>query len=82
MSPSTSAIGRSTLSILIPMAGRGERFARCGYREPKPLIPVYGHEMIRLVVANLRPASTPHRFVFICLEEHLRRFPLASGLER
>jgi dTDP-glucose pyrophosphorylase len=69
------------LSIVIPMAGRGERFARRGYGEPKPLIPVHGHAMIRLVISNLRPSTVPHRFIFVCLEEHLRSFPLRSRLE-
>lgn len=74
--------GGRTLSIAVPMAGRGARFAARGYLKPKPLIPVLGHEMIRLVIANLRPASVPHRFIFICLDEHLRAFDLASQLER
>ncbi len=53
-----------TLSIIIPMAGAGRRFAEAGYAEPKPLIPVRGVPMIRLVIANLRPRR-PHRFVFV-----------------
>jgi dTDP-glucose pyrophosphorylase len=52
------------LTIVIPMAGAGARFAQAGYAEPKPLIPVHGVPMIRLVIANLRPRQ-PHRFVFI-----------------
>jgi len=71
---------RGGLTIVIPMAGRGERFARLGHANPKPLIPVLGYEMVRLVIANLRPASVPHRFVFVCLQEHLDAWPLASML--
>jgi dTDP-glucose pyrophosphorylase len=52
------------LTIVIPMAGAGARFTQAGYAEPKPLIPVHGVPMIRLVIANLRP-HRPHRFVFI-----------------
>lgn len=70
------------LSIVVPMAGRGERFAQRGYRDPKPLIPVHGREMIQRVIANLRPDSVPHRFIFVCLLEHLDRFPLAAALVR
>lgn len=62
------------------MAGRGERFARLGYAKPKPLLPVLGHEMIRLVIANLRPRALPHRFVFVCLQEQLDAYPLAAML--
>lgn len=65
------------LTIVVPMAGRGSRFADAGFTDPKPLIPVNGKPMIKLVIENLRP-SRPHRFVFICQREHVR----AYGLER
>lgn len=58
------------LNIVIPMAGRGSRFADAGYTVPKPWIPIHGRPMIEIVVRNLRP-SQPHRFHFLCLEEHL-----------
>ena len=49
------------LNIVIPMAGRGSRFANAGYTQPKPLIDVYGHPMIAYVVKNITP-KRPHRF--------------------
>jgi dTDP-glucose pyrophosphorylase len=62
------------LNIVIPMAGRGSRFANAGYKDPKPLIPVGGKPMIQWIIENICP-SRPHRFIFICLEEHLDRYP-------
>lgn len=62
------------LNIVVPMAGRGSRFATAGYKDPKPLIPVGGKPMIAWVIDNVRP-SGPHRFVFICLAEHLQTYP-------
>ena len=67
------------LQIVIPMAGRGSRFAQQGYRLPKPLIPVHGVPMTRLVIENLRPAR-PHRFTFICQQSHLDEFALEAHL--
>ena len=67
------------LNIVIPMAGLGSRFARAGYTLPKPLIPVHGVPMIRLVIANIAP-STPHRFVFICQRSHAAEFGLREKL--
>jgi len=61
------------------MAGRGSRFQEVGYALPKPLIPVHGQPMIRLVIENLRPAQ-PHRFIFLCLAEHLEKYNLAARL--
>lgn len=62
------------LNIIIPMAGRGSRFADAGFADPKPLIPVGGRPMIEWVIENIRP-TRPHQFTFICLQEHLERYP-------
>jgi NDP-sugar pyrophosphorylase family protein len=69
------------LNIVVPMAGRGSRFALKGYPDPKPLIPVNGKAMIELVIENLRPKS-PHRFIFLCLTEHLRERSLEALLKK
>lgn len=69
------------LSIVIPMAGRGSRFANAGFTDPKPLIPVLGIPMIRLVIANLRP-TRPHRFIFICQRDHHAEYALDKWLPK
>ncbi|HDQ4235028.1 TPA: glycosyltransferase family 2 protein [Klebsiella pneumoniae] len=67
------------LNIVIPMAGKGTRFAQAGYTDPKPFIPVAGVPMIELVIASLRP-SCPHRFIFVCQQAHLERYRFAPRL--
>jgi len=67
------------LNIVIPMAGAGSRFAREGYSDPKPLIPVRGAPMIQRVVENLSPTEE-HRFVFVCQRDHAERYDLSSVL--
>ncbi|MBQ7543341.1 MAG: glycosyltransferase family 2 protein [Synergistaceae bacterium] len=69
------------LNIVIPMAGRGSRFANAGYTTPKPLISVHGHMMIEWVVRNITP-SYPHRFIFICQHEHIETFALDDALRK
>lgn len=69
------------LNIVVPMAGYGSRFAKAGYELPKPLIPVHGNAMIRLVINNLRPRQQ-HRFIFLCLQEHIERFQLDFLLKK
>jgi len=69
------------LTIVIPMAGRGSRFADAGYELPKPLLPIHGVPMIEVVAANLMPGE-PARFVFICRREHLSDHAFQSGLEQ
>lgn len=69
------------INIVIPMAGRGSRFANAGYKMPKPLIDVKGHYMIEWVVKNLTP-SCEHRFIFLCLQDHIDQFDLSEYLEK
>jgi dTDP-glucose pyrophosphorylase len=68
------------ISIVVPMAGRGSRFLQAGYDTPKPLIPIHGVPMIRVVIENIRPSS-PHRFVFICQAEAVARYDLHRRLD-
>ena len=64
----------NVLQIVVPMAGRGSRFASAGYTVPKPLIPVGGRPMIQWVIENIRPRRA-HHFSFLCLAEHLEKYP-------
>lgn len=69
------------LNIVIPMAGRGSRFAEKGFALPKPLIPVCGVPMTKLVIENLRPSGA-HTFTFICQRAHLNEYDLAPKLRQ
>lgn len=63
------------LNIVVPMAGRGSRFAVAGYTDPKPLILVNGKRMIEVVINNLTP-KCEHRFIFVCQEKHVNDYGL------
>ena len=63
---------------LIPLAGRGSRFAKVGYKDPKPLIEVSGKPMI-IQAANSLPNSDNH--IFVTLQEHLDNYPLENALK-
>ena len=41
------------INIVVPMGGIGERFARVGYRFPKPLVNLVGRPMIFWLLDNL-----------------------------
>lgn len=69
------------LNIVVPMAGRGSRFANAGYVMPKPLIDIHGHPMIEYVTNNIRP-NCDHRFIYICQQEHMEKFNLTQELRR
>jgi NDP-sugar pyrophosphorylase family protein len=63
---------------LIPLAGRGSRFSKVGYKDPKPLIDVSGKPMI-IQAANSLPNSQKH--IFVTLQEHLDSYPLERTLK-
>lgn len=67
------------LNIVLPIAGRGSRFAKEGYTLPMPLIPIHGYPMIQVVTENLRP-KCEHRFIYICKKEHIEKFDLENKL--
>lgn len=69
------------LNIVVPMAGRGSRFAKEGYQDPKPLIPLNNKRMIEVVINNLKPAR-PHKFIFICQQEHIEEYDLSNKLSQ
>lgn len=52
--PDDKVMGHA-LSVVIPMAGKGQRFKDAGYTVPKPLIDIYGKPMIERVVDNFKP---------------------------
>jgi|2_EtaG_2_1085320.scaffolds.fasta_scaffold26194_3 NDP-sugar pyrophosphorylase family protein len=52
--------------IVIPMAGRGQRFVDAGYKNPKPFIDVAGKTMVDRVMQNLPDGDT----TFVTLEAH------------
>jgi UDP-N-acetylglucosamine diphosphorylase / glucose-1-phosphate thymidylyltransferase / UDP-N-acetylgalactosamine diphosphorylase / glucosamine-1-phosphate N-acetyltransferase / galactosamine-1-phosphate N-acetyltransferase len=69
------------MNIVIPMAGRGSRFAEVGFVEPKPLIPVLGRPMYSWAVEGL-PLDSSCRLIFICLREHLESSALGEDIWR
>jgi dTDP-glucose pyrophosphorylase len=68
------------MNIVMPMAGRGSRFAQLGIKTPKPLIGVRGKPMYAWATEGL-PLSLSRRLIFICLREHLGDLALARDIE-
>jgi dTDP-glucose pyrophosphorylase len=65
------------LNILIPMAGKGSRFADAGYDKPKPLIDVNGKPMVQVVVENM---MTDAYFIFVLRRDHCHQYGMAKFL--
>ena len=68
------------INIVVPMAGRGQRFVVTGERTPKPLIAVpQGKSMIEHVIEFLSLRES-HRLIFVCLAEHDTLHAIGSRL--
>ena len=57
------------VNVIIPAAGEGSRFAKAGWKKPKPFIDVDGHPMLEHVINNV----TPHqgRVTLLLRKHHL-----------
>ncbi len=69
------------MNIVMPMAGRGSRFADVGHRVPKPMIEVKGKPMYAWAMDSL-PLALARSVVFICLKEHLEGFGLEEDIRK
>jgi NDP-sugar pyrophosphorylase family protein len=64
-----SRAAKSPATLVVPMAGRGQRFVDQGYKDPKPLIDVAGRPMIHQALDCL---PTPSARVLVAQGEHAR----------
>ncbi|HET6607980.1 MAG TPA: glycosyltransferase family 2 protein [Rhodopila sp.] len=70
----------STPTILMPMAGAGQRFRDAGEMRPKPLAPVLGIPMFHLAVQSLRRHFADAAVICVVQTLHDRQADLASRL--
>ena len=71
----------SMLQICIPCAGRGFRFEKAGYLEPKPLINILGIPMLQYVIRNLL-LDYDCNFIFLVRQEHQDNFNICDKIDK
>lgn len=64
------------MNIIIPLAGKGERFAREGYAEPKALVTIFEKKMINYVIDNLNINKNDK--IFIIYNKYLDNFEFSK----
>lgn len=62
------------INVVIPMAGKGQRFVQQGYSFPKPLIDVNNKPMIQVAVESLKIPNA--KYIFLVLREHFEQYSL------
>ena len=69
------------MNFVIPMAGRGQRFADAGYTKPKMLIEAHGKTLLEWSIDSL-PLPLCTRLICILLREHDEQFGLSGHISR
>ena len=67
-------------TIVIPMAGEGKRFRDDGILEPKYMIKVKDKTLFEWSVDSL-PINISKKIIFICLEEHEKKFNVSKFIK-
>ena len=62
------------LNLIIPAAGNGQRFVDCGYKEPKPFLPLNGKKMIECVIENIKPTNIKTNVILLVRAEHIDQY--------
>ena len=70
-----------TLSLVMPMAGRGSRFARAGHTLPKPLVDLFGKPFFWWAAESVVRAVPVAETVFVVLREHVDGFGIDAEIK-
>jgi dTDP-glucose pyrophosphorylase len=70
----------SDVAVVMPMAGRGTRFAEAGIELPKPLVELWGRPLFWWSTESLLRCLDVRELVFVVLAEHVERFALDSRI--
>ncbi|WP_214483028.1 glycosyltransferase family 2 protein [Bacillus sp. SM2101] len=68
------------MNIVIPLAGKGTRFKKAGFTEPKVLINVLGKPMFYWSLKSLNQLTSQNQVTFVCLDEHLNNTKLKENI--
>lgn len=66
------------IDLVMPMAGRGSRFSRQGFDQPKPLVPLGDKPFYVWAVESVASKANVRDLVFVVLREHVEVF----GIDR
>ena len=59
------------LHIIMPMAGEGSRFAKAGWKTPKPLIELKGIPLFQRAISSVAIDGVDMKYSFIVRQEHI-----------
>jgi len=69
------------MKVIVPMAGRGSRFADKGFQTPKPLIEVNGQPMVLRALKSIEEMEVSE-IIFVLLRDHEEHFQASELIRR
>lgn len=70
------------IHLVMPMAGRGSRFSAKGYKDPKPLLQIYGKPFFYWSTQSVRKFVDLASLDFVVLEEHVSEFHIDDEIRK
>ena len=70
------------IHLVMPMAGRGSRFSAKGYKDPKPLLQIYGKPFFYWSTQSVRKFVDLASLDFVVLEEHVSEFHIDTEIRK
>lgn len=64
----------SSVTLVMPMAGRGSRFQKFGFEKPKPLIDLFGKPFFVWAVESATASLPIGEMIFVVLSEHIHDY--------
>ena len=68
-------------NFVIPMAGRGERFLKAGYKTPKYMVKAGSKTLFEWALEGI-PLDLANKLIFICLQEHEEKYNVTSFIKK
>lgn len=70
----------NSINLIMPMGGRGSRFGKMGYDQPKPLIEIQGKPFFYWATQSIAKFVKLHRMTFVVLQEHIDNFAIDKAI--
>jgi dTDP-glucose pyrophosphorylase len=69
------------IALVVPAAGKGSRFSLLGFKEPKPLIDLFGRPFFWWATESVRRQVPIRQLVFVVLREHIDDFDIERRIK-
>ena len=68
------------INLIMPMGGRGSRFGKMGYNQPKPLIEIQGKPFFYWATQSIAKFVNLSSLTFVVLQEHIDNFAIDKAI--